>query len=139
MSAFGDYLENKIADSVFRGAAFPTIANVYIGLSSAAPTDAGAFNELANAGAYARVTVAATTAQWGALGTGTTGAATNTNTITFPTATADWASATHFFIADSATYNSGNLLYKAALTNARTVTNGGTASFAASALSVTHD
>lgn len=135
MSAFSDYLEDKIADSVFRGATFPTIANVYIGLATAAPTDAGVFNEVANSGAYARVTVAATTGQWGSLAADVS----NVNVITFPTATADWASATHFFIADSATHNAGNLLYKAALTTARTVTSGGTASFAAGELDVTHD
>ena len=134
MSAFSDYLEDKIGDSVFRGATFPTIANIYVGLSSAAPTEAGTFNELANTGAYARVTVAASTAQWGALAADVS----NVNAITFPTATADWASATHFFLADSATYNAGNLLYYAALTTARTVTNGGTASFAAGELDVNH-
>jgi hypothetical protein len=135
MSAFGDYLEDKIADAVFRGAAFPTITNVHIGLASAAPTDAGVFNELANSGSYGRVQVAASTAQWGALGADVA----NVGTITFPTATGDWAAATHFFIADSGTHNSGNLLYKAALTNSRTVTTGGTASFAAGELDVTHD
>ncbi len=135
MAGFGDYLENKVADSVFRGAAFPTIANIHVGLCSAIPTEAGVFNELANTGAYARVAVAATVAQWGALAA----AVANVNVITFPTATADWASATHFFLADSATHNSGNLLYFAALTTARTVTNGGTASYAAGAITVTHD
>ena len=135
MSAFSNYLEQKIADSVFRGAAFPTIANVHIGLATAAPTEAGTFNEVANSGSYARVQVAASTAQWGALAA----AVSNVNAITFPTATGDWAQATHFFIADSGTHNSGNLLYKAALTNNRTVTTGGTASFAAGELDVTHD
>lgn len=135
MSAFSDYLEDKIADSVFRGAAFPTIANVYIGLATAAPTDAGVFNEVANSGSYARVQVAATTALWGALGADVS----NVGTITFPTATGDWAAATHFFIADASTHNGGNMLYKAALTNSRTVTSGGTASFAAGELDVTHD
>jgi hypothetical protein len=135
MSAFSDYLEDKIADAVFRGASFPTITNIHIGLASAAPTDGGTFNELPSSNAYARVQVAASTAQWGALGADVA----NVNAITFPTATGDWPQATHFFIADSGTHNSGNLLYKAALTANRTVTNGGTASFSAGELDVTHD
>lgn len=135
MSAFSDYLEDKIADSVFRGAAFPTISNIHVGLASAAPTESGTFNELANSGSYARVQVAASTAQWGALGADVS----NVNAISFTTATGDWTQATHFFLADSGTHNSGNLLYFAALTNARTVTTGGTASFAAGDLDVTHN
>ena len=134
MSAFSDYLEDKIADAVFRGAAFPSISNIYVGLASAAPTDT-AFNELANSGSYARVQVAASTAQWGALGADVS----NVGTITFPTATSNWTQATHFFLADASTHNGGNMLYHGALTNARTVTSGGTASFAAGELDVTHD
>jgi hypothetical protein len=71
---------------------------------------------------------------------GTSGQTSNNAAVAFPAATADWNNGQtigYFAIYDAAT--GGNLLYWAALTTPRAVTNGATASFAAGALTVTED
>ncbi len=116
MGAFGDYLEGKIVDASLRGIAFPTITNIYVGLASASPTEAGAFNEVTGT-SYARVAVAASTAQWSAHGA--TGPASNVNAITFPQAGGSWGTASHAFIADAS--SGGNLLYYQALSASKAI------------------
>ena len=72
--------------------------------------------------------------------TGTSAQTSNNNPATFPTATADWNGAAifgYYAIYDAPT--GGNLLYWAALTTPRAVTNGVTPSFADGTLTVTED
>ena len=159
MAGKSDWLENKLIDFLFRGQTLPLTGApaswsaapaLFIALGTAA-SDAS-FTELPATGSYARVKIcagaamaltdmagthaaASTTAS-----SGTSGQTSNNNAVTFPTATADWNSAAiigYFAIYDALT--NGNLLYWAALTTARAVTNGTTASFAAAALTVTED
>jgi hypothetical protein len=134
-----DYFEKKVLDYVFRNASMGLDAtNVWVALGTAG-SDAS-FTELGATGSYARVAVVRTGAGWNAA-TGTTPAASvNTGTVTFPTATADWNSASnisYFAIYDAAT--AGNCLYWADLITPKPVKNGDTASFAAGILSVTQD
>jgi hypothetical protein len=59
--------------------------------------------------------------------------------FTFPVATADWASAANIVAAalkDSGTNGSGNIYYFGALTEAKPVLNGDTASFASGAVTI---
>ena len=150
-----DFLENKIIDFLFRGQALgitgatagagtgPT--NLYIGLYTANPTDTGGGTEVTG-GAYARVTLASTLANWAGTqaaastvaSTGTTGTTSNNTIITFPSPTANWGTVTGFGIFDAST--GGNLLIWGALTINKTVNNGDAApTFTAASLSIQID
>lgn len=133
MAGFVDSVERALLDHFLTDSAYTPPTTMYIGLSTTTPTEAaGNFTE-PSTGSYARVSTAA--ADWGAA-TGTAPATkSNTATKTFPTATADWSGGsnmTHFGLFDAST--SGNLLAFGALTTAKPVLNGDTASFAASSL-----
>lgn len=151
MAAMSDFLENKLIDWLMRGQAIgitgasaaagtgPT--NLYFGLLTAAPSDAGGGTEVTG-GSYARVTVASTLANWAGThgagttvaSTGTTGTTSNNNAITFPAPTANWGLVTHFGVYDAS--SGGNLLLWGALTVSKTINNGDAApSFAAAAFS----
>ena len=123
-----DYLENKLIDHIFRAATFAKPAGLYIGLLTAAPTDAGGGTEVAG-GSYARVNLAPGDTNWKAtqggtsgVSSGSTGLTANAVPITFPAPTANWGSVTHFGIYDAAA--AGNLLIWDALTAARTILSG---------------
>lgn len=151
MAAMSDFLENKLIDWLMRGQAIgitgasaaagtgPT--NLYFGLLTAAPSDAGGGTEVTG-GSYARVAVASTLANWAGThgagttvaSTGTTGTTSNNNAITFPAPTANWGLVTHFGVYDAS--SGGNLLLWGALTVSKTINNGDAApSFAAAAFS----
>lgn len=145
MGAKSDYLENKLIDFIFRGVAFTAPATVYIGLLTSAPSDAGGGVEVSG-GAYARVAVASSLANWAGTqaagstvaSSGTSGTTSNNAAITFPAPTANWGVVTHFGVYDAAT--AGNLLYWAALTTAKTINSGDAApSFAAGSLTIQED
>jgi hypothetical protein len=57
MSSFTDYLENAVLNYVFRNTGTPTSTSVYLGLFTAAPTDAGGGTEVSGAGYARQVTV----------------------------------------------------------------------------------
>ena len=130
MAGFSDYAENKVLDHIVGKTSF-TLPTAYVALFSAAPTDAGGGTELSGSG-YARVTTAGS--DWDAAAAG---AIANAAILTFPTATANWAQATHFGIYDAATV--GNLLGWAALTTAKTVLDTETARFPVGALDLALD
>ena len=131
MTALTNYTENQILSHIFRTGTFTKPATLAIGLATAmADGEAGTFTEVTG-GSYARVARNPLDANWDAA-VGNNGTTANSASIQFPTATADWGTVTHFVIYDASTV--GNALIYAALTNARTITNGTTASFAAGAL-----
>lgn len=120
--------------NVLRGTNLTAPAAVYAGLFSTTPANDGAAGtELAGNG-YARqaITFGAPAAD-----TGNIRKVSNTNTITFGPATADWLQAVAFGIWDAAT--NGNLLYWDSLTTPKTVLNGDRAEFAVGALQVKED
>lgn len=138
-----DYLENKIADHIFRNRSYSVPSTIYIALYTAAPSDSGGGTEVSG-GSYARVLVGPSDSAWqstqgtttAVASSGTGGQTANGSTITFPTPSATWGSITHFGVFDAST--SGNLLIWGALTQAKTVNNGDPApSFSAAALTVT--
>jgi hypothetical protein len=158
--ALSDTFENKEVDFLLRGqtlvlgsqtATWGTAPELYVALGTAC-SDAS-FTELGATGSYARVRVPTSGAPtlsnaWSntnssagtAASSGTSGTSYNLNVITLPTATADWNGGStigYFAIYDAS--SSGNMLVCAALTTARAVTNGATASFAAAALSIQID
>jgi len=150
MAAFSDFAENKLIDFFFRAqalgitgataAAATGPATLYLALYTANPTDSTAGTEVTG-GAYARVAVTSSLANWaGTQGAGTTvassgstGTTSNNAVITFPAPTANWGVVTGVGALDAST--AGNLLFYSALTTNKTINNGDAApSFAAGAL-----
>jgi hypothetical protein len=144
MASMTDYLENKLIDHLFRARSFTAPSQLYVGLFTAAPSDAGGGTEVSG-GSYGRATpgVNSDTAWKATQGgtpasasSGTGGQTSNPGTLTFPAPTANWGSVTHFGVFDAST--AGNLLFHGALTVAKTVNNGDPAPTAvADAITVT--
>lgn len=153
MAQMTDFFENRLIDFFFRGQALgitgasaaagtgPT--NLFVGLYTAMPTDTGGGTEVAG-GAYARVSVASTLANWAGTqsaasttaSTGTSGTTSNNNAVTFPAPTANWGSIVGFGIFDAST--GGNLLMFGSLGVAKTVNNGDAApAFNAAQMTIT--
>lgn len=96
-AALSDTAENAVLDAVLRAQALGAPATQHWGLTTDTCTDAGAGTEPAG-GAYARVAVTASLANWsGTQGaattvasTGTGGTSSNNNIITWPESTAAW-------------------------------------------------
>lgn len=131
--SFSDYLENALLNQLFRGSSYSFPGTLYVGLYTAAPTDAGGGTEVSG-NSYARVAVTANTSNWA---NSTAGATSNSNAITFPQASGTWGTVVALGIFDAST--SGNLLAWADLTTSKLVGNGDTPSFAAGDLDVTLD
>lgn len=137
MAGKTQYLERALLDHVFGKTTYTGPATVYLGLFTAAPSDAGGGTEVTG-GSYARASLTNNTTNFtNATGSSpaskTTGAA-----LTYPAPTANWGTVTHFGIFDAS--SAGNLLYWAALTTSKTINNGDAApSFAIGALTITED
>lgn len=150
MSAFADFAENKIIDWFFRAQALGITgasagagsgpATLYVGLLTVTPSDSAAGTEVTG-GAYARVAVTSSLANWAGTqsagsttaSSGSSGTTSNNNAITFPAPTANWGTIVAFALYDAA--SGGNLLIWGPLTTAKTVNNGDAApSFAAGSL-----
>lgn len=125
-----DYLENKVLDHITGKTAY-TMPAVWVGLFTAAPSDAGGGTEVTG-GSYVRKSTAG--ADWVAASAGSTS---NANVLTFVTATGSWGTVTHFGLFDAAT--AGNLLRWAALTTPKAIGTGDVASFPVGNLVLTED
>jgi hypothetical protein len=139
----GDVYEKRVLDLIFRNsnasATTPlglNATNVWVGLYTVAPSDAGGGTEVTG-GSYARVAVVRTGAGWDAAAGDSPGLTDNTSAITFPTASASWGTVVAFGIFDAST--SGNLVYWGDLTDSKAVGNGDTAEFAAGSIDITQD
>jgi hypothetical protein len=130
MAGFSDYIENKFLD-VVTGKTSYTMPSVWVGLYTAAPTDAGGGTEVSG-GSYARKSTAGS--DWTAAAAGSTS---NAAVITFVTATGSWGTVTHFALFDAA--SAGNMLGWAALTTSKTIGNGDVASYPIGNLVITLD
>lgn len=127
MSNMSDYLEDALTAWI-AGTTFPAPpANWYVALFVTATDDATGGTEVTG-GSYARKAVAASGAQW-TRGTGGPGTVTNTNVITFTTASADWGTVSHAAIYDAV--SGGNRIMHGALTTPKAVGNGVTFEIAA--------
>jgi hypothetical protein len=112
VSAFSDYLENKILLHVLDNTAYTSPTTVYLGLHTADPTDDGTGTEVSG-NAYARQVAAFTV---------TNDTASNTSAIEFPTATGSWGTVGWVGVWDALT--GGNLLFHGALTSPKTIASG---------------
>ena len=126
MSAFSNYLEEKIVEHFLRNNAITPPATVYVGLFESDPGEATGGTETAYTG-YARQA-----ASWTALDVN--GQTKNSGALTFPANGNASASVTitHIALFDAAT--SGNRLFKAALSSSKTLSPGDVLSFASNAI-----
>ena len=132
MAGFTDAYEDALLAGVFGLAAYPgTNAMVSVGLSTTAPNEGGTVTELSGSG-YARVAVPAGT--WASTGVGTMK---NSAAVTFPAASGDWGTVSHFHAWTATT--GGTMIMFGSLGTNQNVPSGGTASFGSAALSFTLD
>lgn len=142
-----DYLENKLADHLFRTTTYSQPAVLAIGLLTGACSDSSAGTEVTNAGNYARVSLNPSNTNWKGthasttgVSSGTGGTVSNATAVTFGAPSGNWGTVTHFAVYDSATHGAGNMLFCAALTTQKTINNGDAApSFAIDALTIQID
>lgn len=133
--SFADFLEDELLDHVWSNTAFAPAATLYVGLSTTTPADDGTnITEPSGGAAYARVAVVNNLTNWPAA---SGGAKANGTSIDFPTATGSWGTVTYFFVADAA--SGGNIYGSGALSTAKTIDSGDTASFAIGDLDITLD
>lgn len=163
MSQMSNAFENKLVDFLFRAftltiggstATWSAAPPLYLALLTAAPDDTktgGTITEVANANGYARLKLCAganpVNTEWqptqggggSSASSGTGGATSNVNTLTFAAPTgAGWGTVTHFAIVDSATWGAGNVLFWGSITP-KTIGGGDTVQVTAGSLGVTFD
>lgn len=113
MAAMSNYLENALINATLRNTTYTSPAAVYVALFTTDPTDAGTGTEVTG-GSYARQAATFTSPS--------NGSSTLAADVTFPTATGNWGTVTHFGIYDAST--TGNLLYHGALNNSKNIQTG---------------
>jgi hypothetical protein len=129
MSSFTNYTENLVLTYLFTNGSATRPTAWYVGLFTAAPSDAGGGTEVTGNGYVRKVTGTITVS-----GTDTT--ATNSSAIEFAAASGgNWGTVTHAAIFDAET--SGNMLAWAQLTTARTINDGDVFRIPASSLTIT--
>ena len=127
MSAFSNYLENKVMGHVFGASAYVAPTTLYLALYTSDPGEGNTGTEVSG-GSYARQTIAFTI---------TNNLASNTSAIEFPVATGTWGTVTHIGVMDSLT--TGNLLAYAQLTASKAVSAGDALRFPAGDIDITLD
>ena len=128
MGGFSNYWENKILDHIFGKGSY-TPPTIHVALSTADPLDDGSGISEPSGNGYSRVVTS--TSDWSA---SSGGAVCNTNNITFPTASGNWGTITHFALFDSAM--GGNMLAHGALDQPKVITGSDTGKFDAGALDI---
>lgn len=129
MSAASNYLETAIFNHVFRNTAYTPAATLYLALftstASASELEAGTLTNEVSGGSYARQTVS--------FGAPTNGVGTNSGSVTFPAATANWGTIRYVAVMDAST--AGNVIWYAQLSSDVTINSGNTFQFNASSVS----
>ena len=92
MGKISTFLANELLDHVFNAAYTPAAA-VYLGLSTANPTDDGSGLAEPSGNAYARQAIT--------LGAASARRVTQSGTVTFPQATGAWGTISHWAIFDA--------------------------------------
>ena len=126
MAALSNYAENEMLDHMLGTGSFTAPSNVFLSLWTSDPTDAGSGNELSGS-SYVRKDIN--------FGASSSGVATSSGVVTFPTATGSWGSVTHIGIHDAV--SSGNLLFHGALTASKTIASGDIMQIADGAITIT--
>ncbi len=131
MGSFADYWENEILDHLFDKGSY-TPPTIYVGLSTADPTDDASGLAEPSGNSYARAATAG--ADWNVASGGTID---NANDITFPEASGSWGTITHFALFDAA--SGGNMLAHGSLSVSKSISSGDIAKFAAGDLDISLD
>lgn len=135
MSALSDYLEDELLDHLLRNAAYSRPATVYLALFTADPGESGNTGEVSG-GSYARAAITNNNTNFPQVAATGTPTKSNGGIISFPTATGDWGTVTHWAIYDASS-GSTNMLVHGALGTPRFVKSGDTPKVAAGILSFT--
>jgi len=106
MGSFADYLENEVLKHLFGKATYTAPSHIYLGLSTADPTDDGSGIAEPSGGSYARKETSP--GDWNAAVLGTR-ILDNAGDLVWPAATADWGTIGWFFGSDAA--SGGNILF----------------------------
>ena len=131
MSEASDYVENQILNCYLNQTNITAPTNIYVGLHTADPTDAGSGAEVSGNG-YARVEI---TDKFGTA-SGTGGSVSSNADITgFTASGGNWGTVSHIGIWDAST--SGNLLFHTALDSSATVNDGDSFQISSGNLTVT--
>ena len=115
MSAYSNYMRNKLVDWLWRGQSFTPPSTIYFGLNTAMASPSSGGTEVSG-GSYARVAVTPSLGNFcGTQGNGSTGVSSGTSALTtnnvaiqFPAPTGDWGTLVGWTIWDSP--SGGNLL-----------------------------
>ena len=133
-NAASNYLENALLNHVLTGTGYTQPSTRYLALFNGTAStiltnlEAGTLTNEVSTGSYARTVIT--------FGAAASGSITNSNTVTFPTATANYASTvTCIAVMDST--SSGNVLFYGELTQSKTVTTGDTFQVSPSNLTIT--
>jgi len=133
-NAASNYLENKILDHVLTATAYTQPSTRYLALfygsagSVLTNLEAGTLTDEITLGSYARVAIT--------FGAASSGTSSNSNTVTFATATANYdGTVTCIAVMDQST--GGNVLFYGQLSVSKTVTTGDTFQVAISNLQIT--
>jgi hypothetical protein len=135
MSAFSDYLENKVLDHVLTNTAYSRDATVYLSLHTADPGESGASSEVSG-GSYARVAITNNNTNFPVCASTGTPTKTNGQPFTFPTSTASWGTVTHWALYTAST-GSTNMLCHGAFSTPRLVASGKTMKVPTGGLTIT--
>ena len=142
--ALTNFAENKIVDALVRGQALGAPSTWYIGLDTAACTEAGGGTEVTG-GSYARAAVSGTLAAWAGTqssgsttaSSGTGGTTSNNASIPFATPTANWGTVVSVRWWDAA--SAGNAWVCTTLGASQTINSGNTVSFPVGSLTLQID
>ncbi len=124
--AKSNYLENKVLDHFLGTSSTSAPSNVYVGLFTSDPTDAGSGTEVSGNGYTRKV------ASFSASSSGSTS---NSSAIEFTASGGSFGTVTHFGVFDAS--SSGNLLYHGALTASKVIADTDTLKISATGLSIT--
>lgn len=126
--SMSNYLENKLVDHSLGTTTYTKPTSVYVALYTSDPGEANSGTEVSGSG-YARQVCA-----WNAA---SSGAATNSSTLTFTASGGNFGTVTYIGIFDAST--SGNLLLSGALTTSKTINDGESLVFAGASITITFD
>lgn len=132
--SFCNVLENSLLNHTFGGTVYTPATTLYVGLSTANPTDTGSFTGECTGGSYGRVAIDNDKTTWTV---SSTGSLSNAISILFDTATASWGTVTYFFLATAST--GGSMVAYGALNTSKTIDTGDTALFNVGDLTISLD
>lgn len=137
MGSLGNTVENEVLDQLFGASDYAEPATYYVGLSKADVLDDASGLDEPSGGSYARVAIDNDKTTWS---NASGGALANDIVITFPQATGDWGTCTHFAIWNHASdVAEANLIAHGTLGTAKAVDTGDTARIASGELDITLD